>query len=50
MSTREHERVEGGVRADRIGAVAARAAELPWEMQRAREDEESWTGGGRPLG
>ena len=49
MSTREQQTGEDRVRADRIAAVAARAAELPWEMQRAGDDEKSWWRGGRPL-
>ena len=48
-STREQQTGEGRLRADRIGAGAGRAAQLPWEMQRASDDEESWAGGGRPL-
>ena len=49
MSTTEQQRGNDTVRADRIRAVAARAAELPWEMQRAGDDEESWWRGGKPL-
>ncbi len=49
MSRRNQPTGDDRVRADRIGAVAARAAELPWERRRAGDDEESWVGGGRPL-
>ena len=44
MNTTGQQRGESTLRADRIRAVAARAAELPWEMQRAadRGDLDDW--------
>jgi len=40
--------VKESLRTDRIAAVAARAAELPWEMQRTGDDEEAWAYGRKP--